>query len=265
MKRGLVFIMGSAVVGCARPPAADPDALVPDAGATEVDAMATGIEDAAPVDGESTGGDAAPDGAQADGGVAADATSPVCGFATAASDWTLPAGAAMAGFGAFEGVNTLGRFRAVDLDGDRRPDIVWTHWFDDDTVGAMRWMRHPGVVGGFADDAVPWSLPATGGPFLYASDWGQYPSYDMLDLDGDARPELVVTFRGNGGPVGNQHWEVYRNEGTASRPRARRGRCRPGTRPTRSAWRAAPGTLSVRMLPDTSSSTSTEMTGRTSS
>ncbi len=175
------------------------------------------------------------------------ACAPGLGFARLADAWALPPGGrADAGFWDGDGDPIAAGdevWRLVDLDGDGARDLVITaaayksgDGFVTRTSGfpqASFWEVHRGGPGGFAAPAA-WMLPQgvgllgrglvdlEGAP-TDVSDHG----WALRDLDGDARPELIVTsiggFDGKILPLGNDaapRWDVYRNtgEGFAGEP-----------------------------------------------
>ncbi|APR87378.1 cell surface protein [Minicystis rosea] len=126
------------------------------------------------------------------------------GFATTATSWTLPAGAP-AGSGFFTFANTY--WTTVDLDGDAKPDLVVT---DGATEQNRVWKVYKNTGSGFATTATSWTLPA-GAPagsgfFTFANTY-----WTTADLDGDAKPDLVVT---DGATEQNRAWKVYKNTGS---------------------------------------------------
>lgn len=176
-----------------------------------------------------------------DGQVCSDgACAPGLGFARLADAWALPPGGRVdAGFWNGDGDPiAVGDevWRLVDLDGDGARDLVITaaaykvgDGWETRAPGfpqASFWEVHRGGPAGFAPPKA-WMLPKgvgllgrglvdiAGAP-LDVSDHG----WALRDLDGDARPELIVTAVGGFGgeilPIGTIDapiWEVYRNTG----------------------------------------------------
>ncbi|MCZ7685497.1 MAG: VCBS repeat-containing protein [Sandaracinaceae bacterium] len=112
------------------------------------------------------------------------------------------------------------RYSLLDLDGDGREDLVITG-----TCGAggdpglTHWLFHANSGTGFASP-VSWPLPSgyTGG-FPDIETIGCTTSaarrFRTFDIDGDARPDLVITSECTGtGAVGLTHWIVHLNTGT---------------------------------------------------
>jgi hypothetical protein len=136
----------------------------------------------------------------------------------AAQMWTLPTAAG--GFDQLADNNSNGRNHAlVDLDGDHRLDLVVTRSSYDtsDGVGRTQWRVYANTGSGFAAAPTAWTIPPMAGgiPQLADSD-SQGRVYTTTDLDGDGRPDLVISAAGYGfpGEVGATHWNVYANTGT---------------------------------------------------
>lgn len=68
----------------------------------------------------------------------------------------------------------------------------------------------------FASSAASWTLPP--GALASTALTARATAWDLVDLDGDGRPELVVTSDANGkvlGGAASPHWNVYTNDGSA--------------------------------------------------
>lgn len=117
----------------------------------------------------------------------------------------------------------------LDLTADGRPDLVVTDKCDAAGVGTTRWEVYENTGTGFADSPSAWALPTlfedeqfersanTTGACAGAP--GEF-SYGVFDLDGDRRPDLVVTDKCDAGGVGTLRWEAFLNTGSgfASEP-----------------------------------------------
>lgn len=112
-------------------------------------------------------------------------------------------------------------YRTMDMDGDLRPDLVLTDRCDQSGVGTTGWQVFLNEGDGFADAPIAWSLPSgfapeqlddvtkdSGGSCLESE-----LSYTTLDMNGDLRPDLVVTDRCDFGEVGTTRWLVFENVG----------------------------------------------------
>jgi len=157
--------------------------------------------------GGGTGGDGGGTGGVGGGtGGAGGGTSLGTHFAETATEWSLPANSPSP-----DGYWTPYHsdwWTTMDLDGDGKPDLVVT---DGATESNRRWQLHKNTGSGFAETSTAWSLP-TGSPYsegyysaFHASSW------TTLDLDGDGKPDLVVTF---GVSEADRRWLVYKNTGS---------------------------------------------------
>ncbi|MBS2020244.1 MAG: VCBS repeat-containing protein [Deltaproteobacteria bacterium] len=116
-------------------------------------------------------------------------------------------------------------FRALDIDGDRKLDLVVTQVCNDTAVGTSEWRVYKGGAGGFASTPSRFTLPTTPAPTLlmYTSPTSADAAcdasalsrtYRLVDLDGDFAPEMVVTSLCNDTTVGTTRWLAYENVGT---------------------------------------------------
>jgi hypothetical protein len=105
-----------------------------------------------------------------------------------------------------------------DLDGDRLPDLVFTSPGREALAPYWGVYRNTGTR--FAEAAVAWTLPDGEPEFVAASgpdDWSVYNdpnfvfrgNWDLIDLDGDRRPDLVVW--GYDASGGDPVWHVSFN------------------------------------------------------
>lgn len=169
------------------------------------------------------------------------ACAPGLGFSRLADAWALPTGGrGGAGFWAGDGEpEAVGDdvWTLIDLDGDGARDLVVTAaayksgdgWVTR-TLGfpqAPFWEIHYGGADGGFSGPEAWLLPAGVGLFGRglvdvagdAPDLSDH-AWTLRDVDGDGRPELIVTaiggFDGAVEPLGDEaepHWDVYRNTG----------------------------------------------------
>jgi hypothetical protein len=157
------------------------------------------------------------------------------GFADAATLWTLPPVFAASPYPSVA-LNSLGGTRTsgacgyvwttTDMDGDARPDLVLPYDSCGGTgVGTDSWTVYVNTGAGFAAAATPFALPAydqaiyPATPFnntagtRTCSDGATSFSWALSDLNGDARPDLVVPFDTCGADtgVGTSSWRVHLN------------------------------------------------------
>lgn len=145
-------------------------------------------------------------------------------FASAATSFALPAGAAAGAFDATErdaaqcssGKPAFGFF---DVTGDRFADLVVTTACDDITVGTAYWRVYPGSASGLGA-ATSFPLPGTaafGAPFSGAMSCTSTPrasAFTLADFDGDGKVDIVETQRCDDAAIGTAAWNVYANQGT---------------------------------------------------
>ncbi len=146
-------------------------------------------------------------------------------FASTPHIWTLPMGFRTDQLDSISadggGLCTYGElsYGLRDMNGDRRPDLVVTDDCDVAGVGTSHWLVFLNSGGRFAAQATIWTLPAgfltdefddleqrEGGLCTYGE-----LSYGLRDMDGDRRPELVVTDHCDVAGVGTEHWMVFTN------------------------------------------------------
>lgn len=142
------------------------------------------------------------------------------GFAAAPSPYALPAPRCNTSFDAAEGTGAVS-FSLLDMNDDARPDLVVTADQCDATVGQTHWDVYLGSASGFAAAPISYSIPAPRCQRNFDA-LGGYGAvgYQVLDLDGDGRSELVVYHDDCDSTVGATHWDVYRagNAGFAAAP-----------------------------------------------
>lgn len=150
------------------------------------------------------------------------------GFAGTAIDWALPGGFATDQLDDAatdeSGLCTEGELSTVllDMDGDLLPDLVVADRCDLAGVGTDHWEVYLNGGTRFAATPTLWDLP---GGFAadqlddIADDDSGLCTHSELsfvarDMDGDLRPDLVVTDRCDHAGVGTDHWEVFLSDGT---------------------------------------------------
>jgi hypothetical protein len=153
------------------------------------------------------------------------------GFATTPTDFTLPQGfvtadgsvpfAGLTGALSCSGGANLPEYTVVDMNGDRRPDLLVTQRCADTATGSTQWIVYPNTGAGFATTPTTFALPTAYGigafPTIEHTDTCATTAgitYKLLDFDGDLRPELVVTRHCNDALVGASRWLVHPNTGT---------------------------------------------------
>ena len=148
-------------------------------------------------------------------------------FADAATSWPLPPDFGADDFTAiaYNGYCSSGyelpSYSTMDLTGDGRPDMVVTYHCGKDSLGEDAWAVYENTGSGFAQKATSWTLPTDypNAPFTqpnyggYCSSGYELPSYTTMDLTGDGRPDLVVTYNCGEGSLG-QTWAVHKNTGS---------------------------------------------------
>ena len=173
------------------------------------------------------------------------------GFSQTATNWGLPAGGEK-----YNGTNYS--FRAIgydtasfddlgsqswsimDINGDSKPDLVIYEQKQSNGITVFNptanpyWKVYANTGSGFSFTATNWSLPSGGEKYnstIYSfraisydtasfDDMGSQ-SWSVMDMNGDARPDLVVyeEKQANGiGVFSPTHWKVYLNSGNLSTP-----------------------------------------------
>jgi len=159
-------------------------------------------------------------------GVAPTGTAPepgpaACGFASTPTAFALPTIPGLA-TGAF--VDALAtqakcvdgkpfRFMLRDMDGDLQLDLVVQTDCSDATIGLDAWNVYTNTGAGFANDPKRFTLPVPHlDPMCAVS--------TLEDVNGDLKPDFVVTSLCNDATVGTSRWIVYLNGATGFGPAA---------------------------------------------
>ncbi len=157
------------------------------------------------------------------------------GFADTPNAWALPAAFSSASYPSAALNNTAGTrtfgscsyvWTLEDMDGDGEPDLVLP--FDSctgsGTVGTTSWTVYLGGAAGFSSTATAFPLPSYGAsyptaPFNNTSGTRTCPdasksySWALTDMNGDKRPDLVVTYDtcGTDTTIGSGQWRLHPN------------------------------------------------------
>ena len=156
-----------------------------------------------------------------------------CRFANTATTWPLPHLTSATngdGIGAPFFINSsYGAWMTVDMDGDALPDLVFPSDLLTGPVplghatGNPHWTVYHNTGAGFDPQGVTWAVPdlglPNGGIYALTANNNSIGAWDTLDMNGDGRPDLVITSArvGNGievlGRSTSPHWDVYTNTG----------------------------------------------------
>jgi hypothetical protein len=110
------------------------------------------------------------------------------------------------------------RHQLADMDADGLTDLLITDRCDGAGVGTNRWEYYRNQGDGFAAEPTMWSTPemfVDDQLYLTANGSGDcggeggYFRHQMMDIDGDALQDLVVSDKCDGAGVGTNRWEVY--------------------------------------------------------
>ena len=156
------------------------------------------------------------------------------GFESSSTDFALPSFGATGSYRPFSFTANSSssisetdfiNYALVSVDGDAVPDLVVTERETDTTVGQSVWKVFKGTGSGYATSATDFALPNLGAtstyrPFNFTANQSSsvsetdYVNYALVDIDGDATPDLVVTEREADTTVGQSVWKVYKGSGT---------------------------------------------------
>jgi hypothetical protein len=132
------------------------------------------------------------------------------GFAKTPAAFTLPAARCGTAFDRLAGTGDV-LYTLLDLNADRRPDLVVTADACDADVGTKHWDVYLASETGFAKTPVAFTLPAARCEVAFDRPAGaESVHYALLDTNADRRPDIVVTADACDGDVGTKHWDVYR-------------------------------------------------------
>lgn len=171
------------------------------------------------------------------------------GFSSSVINWELPNGGKISG-GITYGFNASASIASssdntgsqtwslADMDGDTKPDLVVAAQLQGGNVTCFSpgpgqyWKVYKNTGTGFNTSPVNWNLPNGGklsGGTTYGynsmagvaapSDNTGSQTWALTDINGDAKPDLVITAQLQGGsvtcfsPGNNQYWKVFSNNG----------------------------------------------------
>jgi|HubBroStandDraft_4_1064222.scaffolds.fasta_scaffold504674_1 hypothetical protein len=89
---------------------------------------------------------------------------------------------------------------------------------NDPTIGSSSWLMYRNNGAGFDATATSLALPSSSysaGSFEgvsgggYCQDGGNSPQYQLLDMDGDGKPDMLVTSVCTDPTIGSSDWLVY--------------------------------------------------------
>lgn len=134
------------------------------------------------------------------------------GFAAAPSAYALPAPRCKTKFDSLGGFSAV-RFALLDLNADRRADLVVYDDSCDESVGAKHWDLYAAGESGFSPSPAQYTLPTArcATKFDALAKTGEL-GFGLLDLSCDRRPELVVSDDSCDGDIGGKRWDVYPGE-----------------------------------------------------
>ena len=144
-------------------------------------------------------------------------------FSTTSEEWSVPESGLTEGFAQPSSFTSYRYWTTLDIDGDRRPDIVQTGSTDLtqsawDAAGSPYWKVFLGGGDRWEGSALEWKVPPNGmSTGFYAASVTGGGEWRTIDLTGDGRPDLVQTSDPATGYVwdqgGNAYWKVFENDG----------------------------------------------------
>jgi hypothetical protein len=173
------------------------------------------------------GGGSGSDGGSGDGGGAdsnvPSVVDPSNQFSTDSEEWSVPESGLEDGFAQPSSFTSYRYWSTLDVDGDRRPDIVQTGSTDLtqsawDAAGSPYWKVFRGDADRWSDSPVEWKVPPSGAASgFYAIAGSDGGAWQTFDLTGDGLPDLVQTSDPATGYVWDQgesaYWKVFANDG----------------------------------------------------
>ena len=121
-----------------------------------------------------------------------------------AESWSLPSPA-----GSTAWMQGYERHTLVDIHGDGKPDLVITGKESDSSLGETKWLVYKNGGSSFDANAETWKLPSPAA----STAWVQgYERYALIDIHGDAKPDLVITGKESDSSLGETKWLVYPND-----------------------------------------------------
>jgi hypothetical protein len=145
------------------------------------------------------------------------------GWAATALNWTVPTNGRSDGFFAAGATGAGAEWVVLDMDGDKRLDLIQsadpatsTVW---DAQGVAHWKVFLGTSSGFATSPVAWRVPASGttAGFTTTSMRSGNWVWSTFDITKDGKPDLVQTSDPVTGKVWDAasaaHWKVFENTG----------------------------------------------------
>jgi hypothetical protein len=150
------------------------------------------------------------------------------GFDTSPRAWPVPDSGTIYGFETASSATSSWQWITVDVTGDRKPDLIQTAdpatgyvW---DASGSPHWKVFENTGAGFRAQPMQWEVPDSGttaGFFAARSVSGA--RWDLLDLDGDGRADLVQTSDPATAEIvwdasGEPYWKVFAGTGEGFDP-----------------------------------------------
>jgi len=138
------------------------------------------------------------------------------GFSASATTWALPAKSGFSFTGGLAATYSCPIYATTDMNADGKPDLVVTSDCDSTSgVGADHWLVYLNTGAGFSATATSWALPASAAFSFITGTSAVHgcPEYATTDMNGDGKPDLVITWDCGNTGVATDHWLVYLNTG----------------------------------------------------